>query len=73
MSVQHITLFELTSTDESVNLDSVLDDVSKILKTIPGVEKVSAGRNFTDRSLGISHAAIVTLERRYSQMWCLPS
>jgi hypothetical protein len=66
MTVHHMVWLELDAGLSDAQVTEMFDKVAALLKQIPGVLDVKAGRNFTDRAPNITHATLVTLKDKQS-------
>jgi hypothetical protein len=62
MTVHHMVWLELDSGLSVAKATEMFGKVAGLLKQIPGVMDVKAGRNFTARAPNITHATLVTLK-----------
>ena len=62
MTVHHMVWLELDAGLSDAQVTEMFDKVAALLRQIPGVMEVKAGRNFTDRAPNITHATLVTLK-----------
>lgn len=63
MPVQHIVWMTLRDPQAQDAMGEVLAGIES-LRSIPGVQAINVGENFTDRAQGCTHGAIITLESR---------
>lgn len=62
MAVEHIVWIKF---NEGVSEERANEHIANLLTLkdrVPGVTRVTAGKNFTERSKGFTHALVVTLE-----------
>ncbi len=62
MAVCHMVWFQFKSDAADADIDAVLDDAKSLLGQIPGLESISAGRNFTDRAPGYGGGLMAILK-----------
>ncbi len=62
MTVHHMVWLELDGGLSDAQATEMFGKVAGLLKQIPGVMEVKAGRNFTARAPNITHATLVTLK-----------
>ena len=60
MPIQHMVWLKRNADTTETVVDGLLNDVKK-LSSLPGVQSIVAGKNFTERAQGYSHGIIVSL------------
>jgi len=60
LKVIHTVLFKFIPDTSSEQIDKLTASIVKLKNTIPGIEMISYGKNFSDRSLGFTYAVILT-------------
>jgi len=60
VKVIHTVLFKFISNTSSAQIDRLTLGIVKLKNTIPGIEMISYGKNFSDRSMGFTHAVTLT-------------
>ena len=63
MPVQHIVWMTLKDPQAKEAMTEVLAGIES-LRNLPGVLDISTGENFTERAMGCTHGAVITLESR---------
>ena len=62
MSVHHVVLLELRHELSAAQETEMFVKIAGLLKQIPGVTDIKAGKNFTERAPNVTHAVIVTMK-----------
>ncbi len=57
--VEHIVLFKWNESATPEQIDCALDGLRTLKLNVPGIVDLTCGENFTDRSLGFTHALVV--------------
>ena len=60
LKVIHTVLFKFIPNTSSEQIDKLTAGIVKLKNTIPGIEMVSYGKNFSDRSSGFTYAVTLT-------------
>ena len=60
VKVIHTVLFKFLPNTSSEQVDKLTSGIVKLKNTIHGIEMVSYGENFSDRSMGFTHAVTLT-------------
>ena len=62
MSIQHIVWLKQKTTTPDEDMAELLAAINNLIHSIPDIEKITSGPNFTDRANGYTHGAIITLK-----------
>lgn len=62
MTVHHLVLLELKDELSATQEAEVFAKLDGLLRQIPGVMDVKAGKNFTNRAPNVTHATLVTMK-----------
>ena len=62
MPLEHMVWLRPKPETSPETLDALLEEMRNLIDEVPGILALSAGRNITDRAVGCTHAAIITLE-----------
>ena len=60
VKVIHTVLLKFIPNTSDEQIDKLTAGIVKLKNTIPGIEMISYGKNFSDRSSGFTHAVILT-------------
>lgn len=58
--VVHTVLFQFKADASAEQVARLLNNISRLNKTIPGILQVSCGQNFSERSKGYTHGVVMT-------------
>eukprot|EP00999_Lentomonas_sp_LEN2_P001961 NODE_3120_length_452_cov_23.821538_g3070_i0.p2 GENE.NODE_3120_length_452_cov_23.821538_g3070_i0~~NODE_3120_length_452_cov_23.821538_g3070_i0.p2 ORF type:complete len:101 (-),score=19.53 NODE_3120_length_452_cov_23.821538_g3070_i0:40-342(-) len=61
MVLVHVVLLKTKESASKEQVERMIEEMHKAFRTIPGVTRVTAGPNFTDRGKGYTHALVVEL------------
>ena len=66
MAVQHIVLLEWNEDASEEQRAACVAELVALKDSIPGIQSITAGENFSERAQGFNHGAIVTFDDRES-------
>ena len=62
--IEHIILFRWKPDASAGQIATVLDELRALKGQIPGIQDLTCGENFSERSQGFTHALVVRLDNR---------
>jgi len=62
MAIEHLVLLEWADGVSDDQIADCLNQLKALKDSIPGIQSIRAGKNFSDRAQGIQHAAVITMD-----------
>jgi hypothetical protein len=59
-SVIHIVLFKFSDQAKPIQIEQLMSEIKELKGKIKGIQAISLGHNFSERSKGYTHAASIT-------------
>jgi len=64
MTVEHIVLLEWNEGVSEDQAQACLTELNALKDSVPGLQSIKSGKNFSDRAQGIGHAAVITMDNK---------